>query len=259
MKLITLNIWGGKVYEPLMSFVEEHAKDTDVFCFQEVLFGSQANYTPLCKGRMNVCSEIEKRLPDFIALTYRAPEEAPYFESELLAGDTHPGQAIFVRKALNIMDKGGFRSYQGDIPAGADFGGKMTGSCQWVCLQDGNAEDVTIMNLHGLWQTKTEKIDTPERIAQSRVLRDFMNARNGKKILCGDFNLKPDGESIRILEQGMTNLVKKFGITSTRSGFYTKPDKFADYILVSPEIQVRHFEVLQDAASDHLPLLLDCE
>lgn len=36
MKLITLNIWGGKVFEPLMSFFKKHAEDTDIFCLQEV-------------------------------------------------------------------------------------------------------------------------------------------------------------------------------------------------------------------------------
>lgn len=36
MKLITLNIWGGKVLEPLMNFFQKHAEDTDIFCLQEV-------------------------------------------------------------------------------------------------------------------------------------------------------------------------------------------------------------------------------
>ncbi len=36
MKIITLNIWGGKVFEPLMNFFKEHAEDTDIFCLQEV-------------------------------------------------------------------------------------------------------------------------------------------------------------------------------------------------------------------------------
>ena len=35
MKLITLNIWGGHVHEPLHTFIKQHA-DTDIFCFQEI-------------------------------------------------------------------------------------------------------------------------------------------------------------------------------------------------------------------------------
>ena len=36
MKLITLNVWGGKVFEPLMDFFKKRAGDTDIFCLQEV-------------------------------------------------------------------------------------------------------------------------------------------------------------------------------------------------------------------------------
>ena len=53
----------------------------------------------------------------------------------------------------------------------------------------------------------------------------------------------------------MCNLVKAYGITSTRSLLYKRPDRFADYVLVSPEVQVEHFQVLDEVVSDHLPLL----
>jgi endonuclease/exonuclease/phosphatase family metal-dependent hydrolase len=77
------------------------------------------------------------------------------------------------------------------------------------------------------------------------------------RILCGDFNLLPNTDSLTILEQGMRNLIKEYPVTSTRSRFYEKPDKFADYILVSPEVVVEDFQVLDEAVSDHLPLLLE--
>jgi exonuclease III len=38
MKIITLNTWGGKIYKELMDFVNKN-KDTDIFCFQEILKG----------------------------------------------------------------------------------------------------------------------------------------------------------------------------------------------------------------------------
>ena len=55
----------------------------------------------------------------------------------------------------------------------------------------------------------------------------------------------------------MNNLVERYGVTSTRTRFYPKEEKFADYIFTSPEIQVNHFEVLKDQVSDHAPLLLE--
>ena len=55
----------------------------------------------------------------------------------------------------------------------------------------------------------------------------------------------------------MRNLIKEYRITSTRSHFYESDVRFADYVLVSPEIKVRDFRVLDDVVSDHLPLYVE--
>ena len=34
MKLLTLNVWGGKIYEPLIKFIKQAAVDTDIFVFK---------------------------------------------------------------------------------------------------------------------------------------------------------------------------------------------------------------------------------
>ena len=101
------------------------------------------------------------------------------------------------------------------------------------------------------------KKDSPERIAQSKRIKAFMDTINIPKIVCGDFNLRPDTTSMQIVDEGMTNLVKVHKVTSTRTSLYSKEEKFADYILVSPEISVHKFSVLSDVVSDHAPLLLD--
>jgi endonuclease/exonuclease/phosphatase family metal-dependent hydrolase len=59
-----------------------------------------------------------------------------------------------------------------------------------------------------------------------------------------------------MLEDGMRNLIREYKITSTRTSFYPKTEKFADYFFVSPEVQVNDFQVLPDEVSDHAPLLL---
>jgi endonuclease/exonuclease/phosphatase family metal-dependent hydrolase len=115
-----------------------------------------------------------------------------------------------------------------------------------------------VVNLHGLWNGKG-KTDCPERIEQSQKVKAFLETVSGAKILCGDFNLLPHTQSLALLEQDMRNLVKAYRITSTRSQFYERPDRFADYVLTSPEVQVKHFCVLDENVSDHLPLLLTFE
>jgi endonuclease/exonuclease/phosphatase family metal-dependent hydrolase len=72
------------------------------------------------------------------------------------------------------------------------------------------------------------------------------------------FNLLPDSKTFEQLIQGshMRNLIKEFGITSTRSSYYKKPERFADYTLVSEGIKVNDFKILPDEVSDHLAMHL---
>lgn len=72
-----------------------------------------------------------------------------------------------------------------------------------------------------------------------------------------DLNVLPETESLKILEKDLKNLIKEYNITSTRSSLYPKENKFADYVLVSPEIKVLDFKVLPDTISDHAPFYLE--
>lgn len=253
MKLITLNVWGGKLYEPFMNFLEEYSKDIDIFCFQDMLFGKEPEFSPIQKGRMNLFDETKRVLKNFNTFIYRDAEES-YYHGELLPLSVGCGQVIFVRNNINILDNGGFRSHP-DSPyhKGGDM---VSGRCQWIKIEL-CGEYITILNLHGLWQRDSKKKDTPERIEQSKKIKNFFSEHNSKKILCGDFNIVNDGNAMDILENGMVNLVKKFNVKSTRSSHYPKEEKFADYILTSPDIEIKDFKVLADEVSDHLPLLIE--
>lgn len=118
---------------------------------------------------------------------------------------------------------------------------------------------MTIINFHGLWNGKG-KTDNEDRILQSRNIVDFIGGLKGEVVLCGDFNLLPDTESIKIFEDaGLRNLIKEYGITSTRTSHYTKPGKYADYVFVSRGVRVKDFKVLPEEVSDHSALLLEMD
>ena len=112
------------------------------------------------------------------------------------------------------------------------------------------------MNVHGLWNGNG-KTDSPERIKQSQKIREFIDSEEAPKILCGDLNLRPDTESVKILGKGLHNLIQIHNITSTRTSLYPKEERFADYIFTSPEIPINAFQVLEAEVSDHSPLLID--
>lgn len=136
--------------------------------------------------------------------------------------------------------------------------GNHARNMQYVTFER-NKEPITVMNFHGLWSDKG-KCDTEDRIMQSKNIINFIKTLKGEVILFGDFNLLPDTESIKIIENsGLINLIKKYNIKSTRTSFYTKSEKFADYCFVSKGIKVKKFRVLEDEVSDHSALELEIE
>jgi endonuclease/exonuclease/phosphatase family metal-dependent hydrolase len=138
-----------------------------------------------------------------------------------------------------------------------------TGLGIYTQVGDG-AGKMHICNLHGIAKPG-DKLDTPQRLRQSKALIDFFDSLDGRKIIGGDFNLSPDTDSIRSFEEhGYINLIKEFGIRTTRNrlAWELYPDNkqyHSDYVLISPDVKVRAFEVPNNEVSDHLPLILDVE
>ena len=255
MRLISLNMWSGKLLKPLLSFFKQHAKDTDVFCLQEVwAISSEPGKVGVgipADMKENVFADIQKALPDFQG--YFAPAETKGYGIHAF------GIALFVKKSIKISKMGEIFVFgrKNAMVCGNEREEAMTigRNLQFIdFVHDG--KEFTIAHFHGLWNGKG-KTDTPDRIEQSQKAKAFLDSKHGAKIICGDFNLLPHTKSIEILEKGMVNLIKTHAIKTTRSHHYKKPEKFADYMIVSPEVKVKHFEVLQDPVSDHLPLLLD--
>jgi endonuclease/exonuclease/phosphatase family metal-dependent hydrolase len=240
MKLITLNIWGGHVNDPLLDFIKQN-EHIDIFCFQEVYHNAKRKISnEERQHNLTIFSEIQSLLPD----------HQHFFRP--VVGDIY-GVGLLVRNTIDVLGEGEIIIH--DNPHYTGSGPTHSRNLQWLeCRIDNKI--YSISNLHGLWNGKG-KTDTPERIAQSQRIREFIDTIKVPKILCGDFNLKPDTESMKIIEEGMNNLVKSYNITSTRTSLYPKAEKFADYIITSPEVTVNKFEVMRDEVSDHSPLFLD--
>lgn len=242
MRLITLNTWAGLLYEPLEKFVKTNSKDVDIFCFQEVFSGA---VNPR-KVRGPVVADLYQRLikilPNFFSF-YASTEE------------NDEGLAMFINPRFDIQGYGDVFVYGYPNSMIKDNYTTMSSNIQYVVINS-RRKLYTIINFHGLW-TGGGKEDTKKRILQSKRLKKFLDNAGGEKVLCGDFNLDINTKSLGILEKGMRNLVKENNVVSTRSHHYKKEVKFADYVLVSENVKVKEFEVMQDVVSDHLPLFLD--
>ncbi len=245
MKLITLNTWGGRVTKELLEFLEKNHGSTDIFCFQEIYH--QATHVHVAQGGIDpdltLFDDIEKALPN----------HQSYFRPHYL--ETY-GLATFVKKDIPVDEEDEFfvHHYKGFEPE--NVVGNHARNVQRISInQDG--ENLHIFNFHGLWNGGG-KSDSEPRLEQSKKLSEYIKSYEGKKVLCGDFNLSPDTESLKIVEDmPLRNLVKEYGVTSTRTSFYEKENRFADYVFVNDKVSVSDFKVLPDEVSDHSPLMLE--
>lgn len=242
MKIISLNTWAGVVLEPLLEFFERN-KDVDVFCLQEIYSKAEGKTQkhPELDMKLDLYEQLQELMVD-THVGYFRPAHKDFY-----------GQAIFVKRGISVEEEGDILIFENTDPA---YGrGRHNRNLQYVRFLV-NGTPTLVANVHGLWNGMG-KTDTEERLEQGRRIRTFIGSRFEQKIVIGDFNLNPDTESLSMAEEGLRNLVKEYGITSTRTSFYEKEGKMADYALVSPEVNVLDFKVLPDEVSDHAALYLE--
>lgn len=260
-----LNGWGGRLNDALVPYVS--TTSPDILCLQEVVHTPRADKDWLIyrdggqelPQRARFFDDVRRALPDHAAVF------CPAAQGDLWDGNTRYdsqwGLATFVRNSLPVIAQnqgfvhGAFSPYgYGDHP--------RSRSAHAVRVFDYAAGlPVTIAHMHGL-RDLAGKHDTPARLEQARrfaALVRAVAAEGDRMVVCGDFNVLPESETFRIFdEMGLTELVTTCGHTGTRTSYYRKSGQFADYMLVSAELQDAPFEVVRDPeVSDHCPLLLD--
>lgn len=256
MKLISLNVWGGKLYNPLLNFIKEQSQTTDIFCLQEV-FTTPSQTTTSSTFRTNLYEELQKVLNNHQGYFSSTIENylAGSFQNELTSFPLSWGLAIFVNKKIHIESTGDFFVFGSKgsfIPGNLNT---IPRKLQYVRISYNN-NPYSICNIHGIW-VKGSKKDTKSRINQSNLINQFLAKETGKKILVGDFNLDIDTQSLKMLEENMLNLIKEYNIPTTRNSYFPGKEKFADYAFVSKDVTVKDFAVPNVDASDHLPLILE--
>ncbi|MFN7102426.1 MAG: endonuclease/exonuclease/phosphatase family protein [Pseudorhizobium sp.] len=265
MRILSLNAWGGRLHAPLIDYLRE--ADPDVLCLQEVTrtTGRTDGWLLYRDGplelpqRANLFADLQAALPDHDAFF------APVARGELFDGDealpSQFGLATFVRSTHPVV--GQALSFVHGIYS-PDGWGPHPRSRNAHCIRIYSAESrrfFTIAQMHGL-RDVSGKQDTPARIAQAHALAkliDQVRQPDDGLIVCGDFNVLPDSQTFEILVSlGLTDLVVGGGFTDTRTSWYGKPGRYADYLLVDATVAVRDFNVVAEPeVSDHRALLLD--
>ncbi len=265
MRILTVNAWGGQRHAELLPFLAHCG--ADVVCTQEVLRspGRSSDWLLYRDGsvelqqRSNLFEEITAVLPDHDGAFF------PTSRGELI-GEDGPvqvdfGIACYVRKSLPVIGQSlGFVHGTFSPHAFGHHPRPRNAHCLRIFDYDAS-HAITVAHLHGL-RTLDGKGDNAERDAQASALANIIRsvwAGDERLVVCGDLNVRPDSKLFEVLGQfGLSDLVTSRGFTDTRTSLYKKSERYADYMLVTPNVRVLSFDVVRDPeVSDHCPLLLD--
>ncbi len=229
MKIMFLNVCEAVLKQSLEDFIDKQKDTVDIFCFQETNDTFQKNNQSRLTEFNNISSQKESGVQD------------NYYLSS------------YVRKELEVLEEKTL--FVDDLKIGL---------AQILKIRT-EKKIFYLANIHGVWRPPMNKQDTSDRVRQSKAIVDELSHLNGAKIVGGDFNLYPETESILMFEKnGYTNLIKKFGIKTTRNeyawrNYQNNKHYFSDYVFVSLEVKVKSFEVIENEVSDHLPMILEIE
>jgi endonuclease/exonuclease/phosphatase family metal-dependent hydrolase len=244
MKLIQFNAWGGALGRHTSRWMKQ--QDVDIWMVQEVTSSPSA-------GR--------SRFFDFLEDALAAIGSVEVFSSKIFSSiygkkQIHYGNAILAKQKLeNRYTEFTKGEYEPDF-SGVDEDNNDIRLFQHATITNDKGVVIHLINYHGYCQANGVKTGDAETDAQCQQLADYIAKLTGPKILAGDFNLAPDSSSLKSLNAMLRNLCLEFPVETTRNLFSYVMDT-VDYIWVSDEIIVKHFEVMPDLVSDHAALLLE--
>jgi endonuclease/exonuclease/phosphatase family metal-dependent hydrolase len=267
MKVLSLNCWSGRV-DGLADYLKK--ADADVYCLQEVMSAPPEtpewlHYEGQGSTPQSQKSKLFEELTEALGRHwgYFCPATQGYLHDGATTGySARYGIATFVRRTVPVIESTQrfvFGEYRSMIWGEPPLPRTAHAIRVWDYKSDG---PVVVAHMHGLW-VPVGKTDTVDRYLQAQELAALANSvkhEGDRVVICGDFNVLPESATFRVLQEqaGVSDLVSRYGVTDTRTSFYKKAPRFADYMLVSDNVKPIKFDVpAQPEVSDHRPLVLD--
>lgn len=240
MKLVQLNIWGGKLQYQIPDFL--NSIQPDIVCMQEV------NDLPGPSGALFVTLD---ELQEKCGFEHRFM--SPTYSSKYMNRSTKYGNAILSKlptKQTNTIFTHGSYKDNFDLMED-DFN---TRNLQHIQLSV-ESQTIHILNHHG-YLIIGSKAGNDETVRQMHLVANYLDALHGPILLAGDFNLTPPSESMGIINSKLRNLSLEHNLTSTYTHFNNNQE-VCDYIFVNDQVRVASFEMSDEIVSDHKALILE--
>ena len=241
MKILQLNVWTGRIKGALKDFFKDN--DFDVVCLQEAVWGDK-----LAASNLFVTVEQIQEITGLKYVVYGSNWGLNIFEP---GNVLEQGNAILCREEIvakkNITVYGDYKLVKSD----EDFYNHAY-VAQSVTLKNG----LTIVNYHGYWQP--EPIGNKTTVETLQKVADLIHEATGPVVMCGDLNIIYDSPAMRALDF-MRDLTHENNIDNTLSGLKFNGKVACDHILVSDNVIVKDFKVLDNLISDHKALVAEIE
>ena len=242
MKILQLNIWGGKLGKQIIELIER--EKPDVICFQEVV---------VIPGNENLFISSLEEITKMTGYTHSF--FSPSFAFKLMNRRAEWGNAI-VSNMPFITSNSQFT--RGEFKDDFDIldGDYNMRNLQHVELER-DGKKLHVLNHHG-HHIHQHKMGDAETLRQCEMIVEYISKLEGDVVLAGDFNLAPESESLGKLNAILVNHAMESGVTTTRTPL-THKTEVCDYIFTSKELKTAGFKVLPDLVSDHAALVIEVE
>lgn len=242
MKLMTLNVWQGRLERVLLKHLEQ--QDIDFACMQEAV-----DYP----GKTNGLISSYQKIGTSMRLNHQffsALNAMKLGSRNLTFGNVIYSSRPF-EQTETIFTRGSYKEgFDFDID---DYNIR---ALQHAMVTVGDKK-LHILNHHG-HHIDTHKLGDDETMRQITLIINYIKKLDGAVILCGDFNLSPESESMKQFDPILRNLPVEYKLETTRS-LLTYKKEVCDYIFVNQDVDVKSFSMDQTIISDHNALTLEFE
>lgn len=243
MKLLQLNMWGGRLEPQILRLVK--AENPDILCLQEAI-GIKGGNSAMFVSTEEIQAAIGAK---YVFMS-------PVFTLNYMSRKANFGNCIISKYPIKTTET--VFTGQNYIENFESLNHSLNiRNFQHVALEMPDKSKLNILNHHG-HHVNQHKNGDAETMRQCAIIANKIKQLNGKVILAGDFNLAPHSESLEQINRLLTNLSIKAKLETTRTQL-THKTEVCDYIFVSDDIEVKSFKALDDIVSDHKALVMDFE
>ncbi|HSX46774.1 MAG TPA: endonuclease/exonuclease/phosphatase family protein [Patescibacteria group bacterium] len=243
MKLLQLNMWGGRLEPQILKLVT--SEDPDILCLQEAIDLKGG------KGALFVTTE---EIQEAIGAKYAYV--SPNFSLRFMSRTANFSNCILSKFPIKHKET----IFTGNQYI-ADFDWLNHSSnirnLQRVAIKLPDGRELNVLNHHG-YHNHQHKRGDEETMRQCGIIANKIKELKNPVILGGDFNLEPHSESLELINKLLRNLTIEAGLTTTRTPL-THKTEVCDYIFVSEDIKVTRFKAVEEIVSDHQALVLNFE